>query len=121
MDVLERVQNKVLWLHTKWLYLVKKIMAKYLLILPIKIYWFLIPKSKRRKCIFRKSCSRYVFDKTINEGLISGLKALKYRYSNCRSGFQIFENPFTKQIQIILPNNCVLEEYEISERFIHNK
>jgi len=96
-------------------------MAKYLLILPIKIYWFLIPKSKRRKCIFRKSCSRYVFDKTINEGIISGLEALKYRYNNCRGGFHIFENPITKQIQIILPNNCVLEEYEISKRFIHNK
>jgi len=96
-------------------------MAKYLLILPIKFYWLLIPKSKRRKCIFRKSCSRYVFDKTINEGIISGLKALKYRYRNCRGGFQIFENPITQQIQIILPNNCILEEYEISESFIHNK
>lgn len=95
-------------------------MSKYLLILPIKMYWFLIPKTKRRKCIFRQSCSRYVFDKTINEGFISGLKALEFRYHNCRGGFQIFENPFTKQTQIILPNHCVLEEYEISERFIHH-
>lgn len=93
-------------------------MSKYLLILLIKFYWFLIPKTKRRKCIFRKSCSKYVYEKTINEGIIQGLKALQYRYSNCRSGFHIFENPITKKIQIILPNNSILEEYEISERFI---
>lgn len=96
-------------------------MSKYLLILPIKLYWILVPKSKRRKCIFRKSCSRYVYDKAIDEGIIPGLKALQYRYSNCRSGFHIIENPINKQTQIILPNNTLLQECEISERFIINK
>lgn len=91
---------------------------KYLLLLIIKSYWFIIPASKRRKCIFRKSCSKHVYEETIGKGIISGLKALKYRFENCRSGAQIFENPITGKLQIILLNNQILDEKEISERFI---
>jgi uncharacterized protein len=91
---------------------------KHLLILLIKIYWFLIPNQKRRKCIFRVSCSRYVYGKTLNEGIISGLKALRYRFHNCKSGAHLIENPITGTLQIILPNNQILEEKDISERFI---
>lgn len=91
---------------------------KNLLILIIKAYWLIIPASKRRKCIFRKSCSKHVYEETISKGIISGLKALKYRFENCRSGTQIFENPITRKLQIILPNNQILDEKEISERFI---
>ncbi|MGO4708072.1 membrane protein insertion efficiency factor YidD [Chryseobacterium sp. 2TAF14] len=93
---------------------------KYFLILLIKAYWVTIPASRRRKCIFRKSCSKYVYEETISKGMISGLKALKFRFKNCRSGAQIFENPITRKIQIILPNNKVLDEKDISERFIKN-
>jgi uncharacterized protein len=85
------------------------------------MYWYLIPKAKRRKCIFRKSCSIYVYEKTMTEGLVAGLKAFQYRYNNCKSGFHIFTNPISQTTQIILPNNTLLEEYEISERFITNK
>ena len=91
---------------------------KYLLLLIIKSYWFIIPASKRRKCIFRKSCSKHVYEETISKGIISGIKALKYRFENCRSGAQIFENPTTGKFQIILLNNQILDEKEISERFI---
>jgi putative component of membrane protein insertase Oxa1/YidC/SpoIIIJ protein YidD len=76
-----------------------------------------IPASKRRKCIFRISCSKHVYEKTLNEGFISGLKALKYRFLNCRSGAHLIENPLTGKIQIILPNHQILDEKEISKRF----
>lgn len=92
---------------------------KYLLILPIKIYWLVIPASKRRKCIFRTSCSKHVYEKTMHEGLISGLKAFKYRFKKCKSAY-IIESPLGK-IQIILPNQEILNEAEISERFIKYK
>ncbi|MBO9692418.1 membrane protein insertion efficiency factor YidD [Chryseobacterium sp.] len=92
---------------------------KNLLVLLIKIYW-LVPPSKRRKCIFKTSCSRHVYEKTIREGFISGLQAFKYRFENCRSGAYIIENP-CGEIQIILPNQQILNETEISERFIKNK
>ena len=93
---------------------------KNLLILLIRIYWFLIPPKKRRKCIFRISCSRYVHEKAKSEGFISGLKAFQYRFQNCRSGSYIIENP-SGEIQIILPNQQILNETEISERFIKTK
>jgi hypothetical protein len=31
------------------------------LLLLIKIYWLLWPKAQRRSCLFRISCSRYVY------------------------------------------------------------
>jgi uncharacterized protein len=92
---------------------------KSLLLLLIKIYWLVIPAKKRRKCIFRISCSRYVYEKCRKEGFISGLKAFKYRFQNCRSGAHIVENPITGKLQIILPNHEILEEKDFSERFIN--
>lgn len=94
---------------------------KYLLILLIKTYWLIIPASKRRKCIFRKSCSKHVYEETISKGIISGLKAFKYRFENCTSGAHLIENPITRKLQIILPNHNILDEQEISERFIKTK
>ena len=93
---------------------------KNLLLLPIKMYWRIIPPSKRRRCIFRTSCSKYVYEKTTADGFVSGLKALKYRFQNCRSGACIIENP-TGETYIILPNQQILNGSEISERFIKNK
>lgn len=93
---------------------------KNLLILLIKTYWIVIPPAKRRKCIFRTSCSQYVYKKTEEEGFISGLKAFQYRFQNCRSGACIIESP-SGEIQIILPNQQILNETEVSERFIKNK
>lgn len=93
---------------------------KNLLSLLIKIYWWIIPPAKRRKCIFRTSCSKHVYEKTTNEGFISGLKAFIYRFKNCRSGAYIIESPLG-ETQIILPNQQILHEIEIAERFIKNK
>jgi len=91
---------------------------KHLLILLIRIYWILIPASKRKKCIFRTSCSKTVYSKTLNEGFISGLKTLKYRVQNCRSGAFIIKDSITGNLQMILPNQEILDQHEISERFI---
>ncbi|WP_419494380.1 membrane protein insertion efficiency factor YidD [Chryseobacterium bernardetii] len=93
---------------------------KNLLILLIKIYWLVIPPEKRRKCIFRTSCSKHVYETITNEGFISGLYALIYRFKNCRSGAYIIENS-SGETQIILPNQQILNEMEISERFTKNK
>ncbi|WP_299897153.1 membrane protein insertion efficiency factor YidD [uncultured Aquimarina sp.] len=91
---------------------------KFLLLFAIKLYWFLIPKTKRRRCIFRKSCSNYVYEKTCEKGLISGLKVLRYRYLNCRSGFIIFDHPLNNEKLMLLPNQKIIEEKEIAERLI---
>lgn len=91
---------------------------KALLLLLIRTYWTLIPKEKRRPCIFRITCSQYVYRKTKQDGLYEGLRALRYRFSNCRAGFHLFEHPIDTTTRMILPNGQVIPENEISERFI---
>lgn len=99
---------------------------KYLLLFIIKIYWVLIPRSKRRKCIFRISCSKYVYDIAMKKGVLQGIKALSFRINNCKHGFELFENPITKETQMILPNHQLIEEKDIALRLmkehkIHDK
>lgn len=94
---------------------------KLLLILMIQLYWAIIPKGKRRKCIFRTSCSQYVHQTTKSEGFYKGLMALMYRFHNCRSGFHLFEDPINGHKFMILPNAQIITEDEISERFINQQ
>ncbi|AOC95816.1 MULTISPECIES: membrane protein insertion efficiency factor YidD [Flavobacterium] len=91
---------------------------KYLTLLIIRLYWILIPQSNRRKCIFKKSCSNYVFEITQKEGFMKGLKAFQFRYKNCRGNFSIFKNPINDQIQMILPSQIIIDREEIAERLI---
>ncbi|KAF2509402.1 membrane protein insertion efficiency factor YidD [Flavobacterium zhairuonense] len=92
---------------------------KYFVLLLIQLYWILIPQSKRRKCIFKKSCSNYVFETTQKEGFINGLKAFRFRYKNCRGNFTIFQNPIDNKIEMILPSQIIIDREEIAERLIN--
>jgi len=91
---------------------------KFLFLLAIRSYWFLIPASKRRQCIFRESCSIFVYKETSTKGFLKGLDALKYRYQNCRSGFIVFDNPIDGKKLMSLPNQQIIQEKEIAERLL---
>lgn len=91
---------------------------KYLILLIIQLYWFLKPKNSKPKCIFKKSCSHYVYEEALKHGFLKGLRAFNYRYKNCRSGFEIFKNPISNDIQILLPSRKIVERKEIAERLI---
>jgi uncharacterized protein len=73
----------------------------------IRIYW-LLPKSRRRKCLFKESCSHYVFTLTSNKGLREGLRTLKLRLKQCRPGYYIFKTGDGKE-WIILKDKTVIE------------
>lgn len=92
---------------------------KYLILLAIKMYWTLIPKSKRKRCIFRTSCSNYVYQITKNEGFTNGLRAFNFRYRNCRGNFEIFKNPINQKTQMLLPSKSIIDNEEIAERLIY--
>lgn len=92
---------------------------KYIILLIIRMYWILIPQSNRRKCIFKKSCSNYVFETTQKEGFIKGLQAFQFRFKNCRGNFSIFKNPIDNKIQMILPSQIIIEREEIADRLIN--
>lgn len=89
---------------------------KYLILFVIQTYWNIIPKSKRKRCIFKTSCSNYVYQKTKNEGFIKGIKAFNFRYKNCRGNFEIFENPVSKKKQVLLPSKIIIDREEMAER-----
>lgn len=92
----------------------------WILLATIHVYWFLIPKNKRRKCIFRKSCSHFVYDTTKEHGIRQGLTALKFRFNNCRSGFELFKDPVNNKTQMMLPSKLIIDSDEIAERLVIN-
>lgn len=91
----------------------------FFLIWAIKGYWFLIPPKKRNKCLFKKSCSHYVFDIAKKNGLIKGLKALHYRFKHCRSGYYLINGESGELL--ISARNEVFDSNEINERILKNE
>ena len=90
---------------------------KNVLIFIIQVYWWVIPASKRRKCLFRESCSRYVFRHTKTEGLWAGLKALRQRIKQCRSGSHLL---LTEEGHaLILCDGTVLPPEEVSPSLLY--
>ena len=83
----------------------------------IKIYWFFIPANKRKKCIFKQSCSNYVFNETQKKGLIKGIKALIIRIKNCRPGYNIIQ--IENQTYIITANNEMFQITEMREDILN--
>jgi hypothetical protein len=71
------------------------------------VYW-LLPKSRRRKCLFKESCSLYVFTLTSRKGLYEGLKALQLRLKQCRPGYYIFKTEDGNE-WVLLKDKTVIE------------
>ena len=89
---------------------------KYLLLFIIRIYWKIIPASKRKQCIFRESCSHYVWRITAEEGFISGIKALLFRNKHCCPGYAIYKYQNNFELKTI--NGLILKEDEIDKRLL---
>lgn len=80
----------------------------------------MIPKSRRRSCLFKKSCSCFVYETTANRGLMAGLKALQYRMDACKHGSYLYINPYSGKAEMVLPNNDIICHDEIAERLLIN-
>lgn len=89
---------------------------KIILLIIIKSYWLLIPRHKRRKCLFKKSCSNYVYEKTKSDGFIAGLIALKFRINNCNSQYSIME--LNGEKILITKANKIIKEKFISQHIL---
>ena len=89
---------------------------KFILLNIIRLYWFLIPETKRRKCIFKKSCSNQVYDEIKTKGLKSGLKELNFRIKNCQPEFDVFTDYKTGRKKMILKTGIIVDENQIAER-----
>lgn len=84
----------------------------------IRCYWRLVPDDRRRLCIFKVSCSKHVYQVTVSKGLLSGLRALRFRVINCRHGYHLFEDPIGGKKQMILRSGQVIPEKDIAQRFL---
>lgn len=90
---------------------------KYILTTLIKLYWRFIPKSCRRQCLFKVSCSNYVYDITMNQGLINGIKALQLRINNCNPRYNILT--INDEKVLVSATNRVFKEQELNQAIIN--
>jgi len=90
---------------------------RWLILLIIRMYWSIIPSNRRRQCIFKTSCSHYVYNETSDKGVLGGLKAFIYRYRNCRGGYMCYLNPVTKRAEMVLLTGEVIQEDQMANRF----
>jgi uncharacterized protein len=55
----------------------------------IRLYWR-IPAAKRRRCLFKESCPRYMYRVAKQEGFVKAVQALRMRMRQCRAGYSSF-------------------------------
>lgn len=83
-----------------------------ILLKTIQLYWNLIPEHKRRKCLFRESCSHYVYRTAKEKGFFSGCKALFGRVKKCRPGYELFKSG--DEFQLRLKDGSLIPEKDIA-------
>lgn len=88
-------------------------MFKQLLLVFIKLYWRCIPVPKRRPCIFRESCSQYVYRTTSEDGFLPGIKAFIKRYRQCRPGYRLGYNTSSSKDEVLLKDGSVVNKDEL--------
>jgi uncharacterized protein len=81
---------------------------QFLFLTAIRLYWLLIPMKNRRKCIFKESCSRYVYRICFDDGFVAGSKAFAFRFRNCRNGYMLFKNPVNGEMNALLASGIVV-------------
>ena len=89
---------------------------KFVLLNIIRLYWFIIPESKRRRCIFKKSCSHHVYDEIKLNGFKNGFKALNFRIRNCQPEFDVYTDYKSGQKKMLLKSGVIVDENQIAER-----
>ena len=94
---------------------------KRILILMIRIYWFIVPNKLKGVFLFEESCSKYVYRILEVKGAKAGLKALIYRFKVCRSPFLIRKNKEKNQYELHLCNGDIIQENLINSYHLSNK
>ena len=84
---------------------------KYLLLLAIRIYWR-IPTKLHQKCIFRETCSHYVYRIASNQGFLAGVAALRERNELCRPGYVVYRYQGHYYLKTV--NGTIVEEQDIA-------
>jgi putative component of membrane protein insertase Oxa1/YidC/SpoIIIJ protein YidD len=78
----------------------------------IEYYWNTVSESNRRVCLYKTSCSRFVYAEIEKNGFIAGVKAYIFRVRNCN--YQYVINSNNGKIQIQTKHGQLLLEEEIN-------
>jgi len=90
---------------------------KCIITLLIKSYWKLIPPSKRKRCLFKESCSNYVYRINKEFGFVMALKSFVIRYRTCREGYTFHINE-KHEYSLQLVDGTLISESEIAPDLI---
>jgi putative component of membrane protein insertase Oxa1/YidC/SpoIIIJ protein YidD len=88
----------------------------YIFLLLIRIYWYLVPPYYRRSCLFRESCSKFVYRNTEEKGFIAGISALRKRYYQCRPGYKLEKTASGWELTLV--DGTTLKNEEISKNIL---
>jgi len=76
----------------------------------IRLYWRFWPEARRRKCIFRRTCSHHVYHVTRILGLVAGTCALIDRLRKCRPGYSVYSE--SGGLRVRLADGTSIDESE---------
>ncbi len=89
---------------------------KWLLLVSIKIYWKVFTEEKRRNCLFKETCSHYVYRHTSEGGFFKGAIALCQRIKKCKKGYKLYSS--LQGFEMELADGSVIKEDEIATRIL---
>jgi uncharacterized protein len=90
---------------------------KWITLFAIRVYWVVIPKKYRKGCLFKESCSHFVYRTTKEHGFTRGLVSFFQRKKRCKPGYKIVLSQSSSEI--ILADGSLLPENEFSEIMVH--
>lgn len=73
----------------------------------IRVYWTVVPVSRRRRCIYKESCSNAVYRAICADGGRVGIDILRERARRCRPGYALHLSD-EDQVEIVLVDGSVL-------------
>jgi len=83
------------------------------LLLLIRLYWRAVPAVRRRRCLFRITCSRYVYGIASTRGFRAGIAALLERLRSCRPGYTV---AFSRSgAALVCADGSVFERGEVAD------
>lgn len=83
----------------------------------IKLYWIIIPERKRRSCLFKETCSQYVYRHTTEYGFFRGICSLLLRMKKCRKGYQLYSGYNGFEMKLV--DGSIIKEEEISPNILN--
>ncbi len=84
----------------------------------IHIYRYFIPEDKRRRCLFRESCSHHVERIARERGGIAAIKAFLARARHCRPGYGFEWDADSGAWFLVCTNGAKIPKVMVSEHIL---